>query len=223
MTTYELSDEQLQKLDIEDQLSCPVCTNTYYNPITLLCQHTFCYHCISDDKIKECPVCRIKKFIPVNAVSGLTDNIINKISDLYYGSQEMRKIGEDVNNYLENKRLKPEIEKNMEKNLLNCLNDLAIKTPVLPNANIGIVTSTYHLPSYNYLPAVSPYQKYYNYMKWVLLIILSGITGFIGGSVIINLVECVYGRVSIMNVGYSSIKFIGIMNILYQYICTNMF
>lgn len=214
-TNFDQPDTQLQKLDIEDQLSCPVCTNTYYNPVTLLCQHTFCYHCISDEKIKECPVCRIKKFIPANAVDGLTDNIIGQITNIYYGNESMNQIKQEVDEYLEDKRLKPEIEKELETRMLTSLNNLAIKKTVNKPSKLNIYTSTIHLQpdSYSIPPQESTWSKL---IKYTLFFVLCGITGWIMGTVIGETINYFRGIGNVTKILYGIMRVIGIINLTYQ-------
>lgn len=220
MTDLKLKepDLQLQKLDIEDQLSCPICTNTYYNPVTLLCQHTFCYHCISDEKIKECPVCRIKKFIPIEAVEGKTDNILSEITNLYYGKDSMNKIKEEVDDYLEDKRMRPEIEKQLKAKLLVSLNNLAIK--YTKKKKLNVYASTIHVQQANdfvpYEPQISE-SPYVKYMKYGLLILLCFGFGYVIGRFIMNVFSYCRGRCGFDIMMYSGMRLIGIFNLLYQY------
>lgn len=217
-------DTQFQILDVEEQLSCPVCTNTYYNPITLLCQHTFCHHCINDDKIKECPVCRVKKFIPSSVTQGITNNVLSKISELYYGIDGMNVIKEEVDDYLEDKEIRPKIEKEMETKLLSTLNDLAAKKSI-PKKNVGIITSTtvsLHT-SHNSQPIIypyniinnSPYSKYFSALKWLALFALSILTGWAIGTAFVRLLD---NKFNMMVFIQDIFRVISIGNILYQYL-----
>jgi hypothetical protein len=213
-TKFDQPDAQLQKLDIEDQLSCPVCTNTYYNPVTLLCQHTFCYHCISDDKIKDCPICRIKKFIPANAVNNLTDNIIGQVTNIYYGTENMGKIKEEVEDYLEDKRLKPQIEKELETRLLASLNNLAIKNTINKPPKLNIYTSTIQ-----YQPGVfvePPESQLYKYLKIGAFYVLCLISGWIIGTVIGETINYFRGFGNITKIIYGIMRIVGMINLTYQ-------
>ncbi len=60
----------------------------------------------------------------------ITDNILNKITRIYYGNNEINKIGEIVNEYIDNKKIKPSVESEMEKTLISNLEELAITTPI---------------------------------------------------------------------------------------------
>jgi len=214
-TSYSKSDPTLLKLDIENELSCPVCTNTYYNPITLLCQHTFCYHCISDDKIKECPICRIKKFIPKYASTKVTDNVLNKVLKLYYGEDSINELKVEVEDYLEDKRMGPKIEKDMEKKLLDSLNKLAIV-----QSNPLKLCDAFYSAELSYpisQPYHNPYSKYISYLKYVILILLSFIFGWIAGKLISEVVEVIRGA-PISNLFYVTLRLCGISNVLYQFI-----
>lgn len=46
----------------EEDLSCPVCLNTFSDPVILLCSHSFCKACLQEfwkeKEWQECPVCR---------------------------------------------------------------------------------------------------------------------------------------------------------------------
>ena len=41
-------------------LECPICLEIFQLPIVLVCGHTFCRHCIQQQKINSCtcPTCR---------------------------------------------------------------------------------------------------------------------------------------------------------------------
>ena len=54
------------KID-ETDLSCTICLNSFYQPITIKCGHTFCFTCINDcrptknnNNFIHCPLCREK-------------------------------------------------------------------------------------------------------------------------------------------------------------------
>uniref|UniRef100_A0A3B3ZZE0 Uncharacterized protein n=1 Tax=Periophthalmus magnuspinnatus TaxID=409849 RepID=A0A3B3ZZE0_9GOBI len=48
--------------ELRDFLTCPVCLDTYTEPVSLSCHHSFCYSCLKDywdkNQDKSCPVCR---------------------------------------------------------------------------------------------------------------------------------------------------------------------
>ena len=55
-------------IPIED-IACGICNNTVIQPVTLLCQHTFCYECMYDMKKNDaqsnkCPSCRFPFIMP---------------------------------------------------------------------------------------------------------------------------------------------------------------
>lgn len=54
--------------DLVKELECSVCHNTLNSPVTLICQHTFCRHCVG--RVNKCPLCRTNVVTPpiVNSV-----------------------------------------------------------------------------------------------------------------------------------------------------------
>uniref|UniRef100_A0A1X7TVR9 RING-type domain-containing protein n=1 Tax=Amphimedon queenslandica TaxID=400682 RepID=A0A1X7TVR9_AMPQE len=66
MSTKPSSSSSPDLLNLEEQLTCPVCLDHYTNPKTLPCLHSFCEHCLEglplDKKNKtyylSCPTCR---------------------------------------------------------------------------------------------------------------------------------------------------------------------
>lgn len=222
---YLKPDPVLLGLDVDNELSCPVCTNTYYNPVTLLCQHTFCYHCISDKKIQNCPICRVKKFIPKTKDKILTDNIMNNVLELYYGTEQMNKLKEEVEDYQEEIEMQPKIHKDMEAKLLANLNKLANPTSKKNIINSNINNNTYTILGENYHPIPiqpSPYDKYLKWIKYGIIWLLAMGIGWIAGNMIVQIIDIFKGRASIIQLIYTFVRLCGSCNMLYQLMC-NMY
>ncbi|CRG95952.1 zinc finger protein, putative [Plasmodium gallinaceum] len=47
-------------LYLQKELTCPICLDYFYLPVTMNCGHTFCRYCIGHNKLngKNCPLCR---------------------------------------------------------------------------------------------------------------------------------------------------------------------
>lgn len=73
-----------------EDISCGICGNVLTHPVTILCQHTFCYKCIqtmihknreTGDMKRECPMCRFPFILPMkNAKNYIMDLLIQKIT-----------------------------------------------------------------------------------------------------------------------------------------------
>eukprot|EP01114_Cavostelium_apophysatum_P023344 TRINITY_DN8759_c0_g1_i4.p1 TRINITY_DN8759_c0_g1~~TRINITY_DN8759_c0_g1_i4.p1 ORF type:complete len:408 (+),score=129.46 TRINITY_DN8759_c0_g1_i4:39-1226(+) len=76
----QTTSSSIQKGELEEELSCPICQDLIMYAITLECSHSFCTICINDwkDRNKVCPVCRVA--IRREPIKSLTvDNAVAKI------------------------------------------------------------------------------------------------------------------------------------------------
>ncbi|XP_026102795.1 tripartite motif-containing protein 35-like isoform X2 [Carassius auratus] len=75
---------------LEDELSCPVCTDVFRDPVLLSCGHSFCRQCINDhwtsSSSRNCPVCR--QLSPQEPVSNLC---LRNTCETYLREQSTRK------------------------------------------------------------------------------------------------------------------------------------
>lgn len=71
-------------------ISCGICGEILGHPVTILCQHTFCYPCLqtmiqtnkSTTNKRECPMCRTAFILPLkNAKNYILDLLIGKLSN----------------------------------------------------------------------------------------------------------------------------------------------
>ena len=74
----EMAEKVLQ--DVEDQLNCSVCLDTYTDPKLLQCYHIYCQKCLVKLVVRDqqggqltltCPTCRHTTPVPANGVTGL--------------------------------------------------------------------------------------------------------------------------------------------------------
>ncbi len=84
-------------LKVKDQLSCPVCLDTYVNPKQLQCFHVYCQDCLVKLVIRDqqgqlsltCPSCRNITPVPPNGVRDLPAAFhINHLLDIINQSEE---------------------------------------------------------------------------------------------------------------------------------------
>ena len=85
---------------VEDQLSCPVCLDTYTDPKQLQCHHIYCQKCLGrlvvqdqqGQPILTCPNCRQVTPVPANGVAGLPAAfVINNLLELRDTLKEQKK------------------------------------------------------------------------------------------------------------------------------------
>jgi len=78
---------------LDELLKCPVCLDTFCEPRTLCCLHTFCTKCLEGCRRLlrrdiECPVCKRVSILPPTGVHGLpTDYRIEQIRDFFSDMQ----------------------------------------------------------------------------------------------------------------------------------------
>ena len=98
--------EALKKL--REQLTCPVCLDSYNHPRTLPCLHSFCHQCLSHFPVQveggsqcvTCPVCRQTSQQPDKGVSGYQPAfLINNLLEL---QQLLEKVSGSQQNGCEN-------------------------------------------------------------------------------------------------------------------------
>ena len=77
---------------MEPEKICPICTDAYKTPITIACNHTFCFLCIKQTALfgnYKCPICRadIPNDILTNAVTSI-ENMNDEVLEYawVYGS-----------------------------------------------------------------------------------------------------------------------------------------
>jgi len=77
----EVKEEKQTKGDENAEISdlqCSVCLEILNEPVTLMCQHTFCRACLKAD-IKKCPLCRTRIWLPPKkTINSILKNIIIK-------------------------------------------------------------------------------------------------------------------------------------------------
>lgn len=80
MDNSKLERRFVRPSQISKHLSCTVCTEVFYDPMRLPCEHTFCRDCIQKwlEGNKTCPVCREKASKDKLKRNMLAQNLINE-------------------------------------------------------------------------------------------------------------------------------------------------
>ena len=64
--------------DVEASLICVICNEIFNEPVTLICNHTFCYACLlsteenENEMTRSCPLCKKKYCLPPGGVVNYT-------------------------------------------------------------------------------------------------------------------------------------------------------
>lgn len=103
--------------DFEELLKCDVCKDLLNEPKTLLCQHTFCTSCVSN--LKECPMCRLKLFLPTKS-----NDIFTNIIGILYGSEKVNELKNKNKKERLEKELLPKVLEEMNTNFANTIKDI---------------------------------------------------------------------------------------------------
>jgi hypothetical protein len=108
--------------EVEDNLKCDVCKDFFYDPITLLCQHTFCSFCITT--LKECPMCRLKIHLPKQK-----NKLITELIGILYGREKLEELNNKFHLTKLEKEIRPQVEKDLRLDFDNMLMDNSKTSP----------------------------------------------------------------------------------------------
>jgi hypothetical protein len=123
--------------DFNQTLKCEICNDLLYKPMTLLCQHTFCYHCLEIGKsmktLKECPLCKLKLEIPEVVPQ---NNLISEIEKIIFGNEHFKSIEARVNEEQLQRQLEPQVRQEIQEALKKTI--LKSKKEDYKNININL-------------------------------------------------------------------------------------
>lgn len=90
------SNDVMGRSNISDLLMCPVCLETFREPRTLNCLHSFCCKCLEQCRRSfrreiACPVCKKITMLPANGIQGLQHDFrIQQIRDILASRPDSR-------------------------------------------------------------------------------------------------------------------------------------
>ena len=102
--------------EVEDYLKCDVCKDFFYDPITLLCRHTFCSSCVSS--LKECPMCRLKIHLPKQK-----NKLMTELVSVLCGPEKIQELHNKYHLATLEKEIRPQVEKDLRTEFDNMLLD----------------------------------------------------------------------------------------------------
>ena len=96
-TPHNVTEQALREL--EDQLTCDICLDSYTEPKLLQCFHVFCKQCLEQLVVHDrqglslhCPSCRQTTLLPPTGVSGLrTAFYLNNLFEVYDAIKKVKK------------------------------------------------------------------------------------------------------------------------------------
>lgn len=72
-------------VQLKQVFSCSLCGEVYNEPVTLLCNHTFCHHCLANVSTRNCPKCNVRVWIPPQTI---VNNVVKDAILHLYGQME---------------------------------------------------------------------------------------------------------------------------------------
>lgn len=115
---------ELDLNQINEYLTCPICHDVFYEPITLICQHNFCKNCLTDAQSYRCPMCRLRAFIPP-AKNNALDNMARTMHPDQYEKKKIRieELTKKKQEETENKKKEEDIKNKIWREVVNSIND----------------------------------------------------------------------------------------------------
>ncbi|XP_061098673.1 E3 ubiquitin-protein ligase TRIM35-like [Conger conger] len=92
---------------LEEEMSCPVCTEIFKDPVLMSCSHSFCKRCLQgyweQKGLRECPVCKRRSSKPIPP----TNLSLKNICEAFLKEKSQKpKVGSEVLCRLHNEKLK---------------------------------------------------------------------------------------------------------------------
>lgn len=82
----------VDKQKLIECMTCNVCRDVLFTPVTLMCQHTFCKKCLKSMTDKKCPACRQPFVIPVEHSRVFMDILETTMPDEYARLQQVEEL-----------------------------------------------------------------------------------------------------------------------------------
>lgn len=116
-----ISTEKLESSKIRDDLICGICRDIFLNPVTLICQHTYCRTCIKSIDNKKCPMCDLAYFLPNND-NKTFESVIGILFPEEYKQRQQQFINDETKKDLREK-MREEIRKEIQNQVVSELVD----------------------------------------------------------------------------------------------------
>src|SRR5581483_4336598 len=111
---------------IRNELTCAVCHDLLFKPITLICQHNFCKGCVSKMRSKFCPICHVVFVIPAEF-----NRTLDAVSHALYADDYGRLQKDADNDQIrldEREKIREELKKELFAEIVqNTVNDVDVR------------------------------------------------------------------------------------------------
>lgn len=105
-------------------LHCTICAEWLIEPVTLLCQHTYCQTCIRDRTVQTCPMCRMAKFAPPEV-----NDMVRQLVKDHIGEPEYNRLMAEKREALQEKYREWHTTLNIERSLWRDIAQVIFSTP----------------------------------------------------------------------------------------------
>lgn len=137
-----MSIQESLKEHFEEHYKCAICVQLLHNPITIMCQHTFCRSCLTENVCKgnkKCPICQKSFCLPANGANFVINNSISELMSKIYTADEIIEMNQEREKDSLRLDLKDQVKLELRKELEDCIRDNVLQ----PGNVVNLVNQHY--------------------------------------------------------------------------------